>query len=83
MLTNLAEPDPSALIKLPNSVEGQCYVIDCFLWFMARHGYTLQRSRAQQDFDSIEATIAAFEAYETALFAQMLRGAGENTSPAT
>lgn len=82
MLTNLAESDPNALIKLPNSVEGQCYVIDCFLWFMARHGYTLQRSRAQQDFDSLEETIAAFEARETALFAQMFQGAGENTSPA-
>ena len=82
MLTNLAEPDPNELIKLPNSVEGQCYVIDCFLWFMARHGYTLQRSRAQQDFDSLEATIATFEARETALFAQMLQGVVENTSPA-
>lgn len=26
-------------------VAGQCYVIDIFLWFMARHGYTLQRVR--------------------------------------
>lgn len=26
---------------------GQCYAIDWFLWFMAQHGWTLQRSRAK------------------------------------
>lgn len=31
-------------------VTGQCYVIDIFLWFMARRGYTLQRSRAKVPF---------------------------------
>lgn len=80
MLTNLAEPDPDAIIKLPSTVEGQCYVIDCFLWFMARHGYTLQRSRAQQDFDSLEDTIALVQAHERVLLAQMLGGARNNES---
>ncbi len=46
--------DPGDIIKQPSVVEGQCYVVDCFLWFMARHGYTLQRSRSNQEFDSIE-----------------------------
>lgn len=31
-------------------VTGQVYVIDVFLWFMARRGYTLQRSRAKVAF---------------------------------
>lgn len=38
-------------------VTGQCYVIDVFLWFMARRGYTLQRSRAKQEFVSLDETI--------------------------
>ena len=31
-------------------VAGQCYVIDIFLWFMARRGYTLQRTRIRGEF---------------------------------
>lgn len=41
-------------------VSGQCYVIDIFLWFMARRGYTLQRSRVKcDDFRDIHADIDA------------------------
>ena len=42
-----------------NFVTGQCYVIDRFLWFMARRGYTLQRSRAPIQFRDLAADIAA------------------------
>ena len=35
-------------------VTGQCYVIDRFLWFMARRGYTLQRSRARLAFRDLQ-----------------------------
>jgi hypothetical protein len=38
---------------------GQCYVIDIFLWWMARRGYTLQRSRVDLPFVSLPDTIAA------------------------
>jgi len=38
---------------------GQCYVIDIFLWFMARRGYTLQRSRAQVPFRDLHKDVAA------------------------
>lgn len=31
-------------------IAGQCYVIDIFLWFMAKRGYTLQRSRMPFEF---------------------------------
>ena len=31
-------------------VDGHIYVIDCFLWFMASRGYTLQKSRVLLDF---------------------------------
>lgn len=40
-------------------MEGQCYVIDIFLWFMARRGYTLQRSRQRFEFRDLVADIAA------------------------
>lgn len=35
----------------------QIYTIDIFLWVMARHGYTLQRSRKKLPFSDIERTI--------------------------
>lgn len=34
-------------------VAGQCYVIDIFLWWMARRGYTLQRSRVDMPFRNL------------------------------
>lgn len=35
-------------------MDGQIYVIDLFLHFMARHGYTLQRSRAKLEFHDLD-----------------------------
>jgi len=32
---------------------GHCYVIDIFLWFMAKRGYTLQKSRKNLKFRSL------------------------------
>ena len=52
-------------------VAGQCYVIDRFLWFMARRGYTLQRSRARLPFRDLDADVQAAtdkrNAHDTAL----------------
>lgn len=71
----LVEPEGTErAIKVPTWVEGQCYVIDHFLWFMARHGYTLQRSRAKLDFDSLESNLAAMDAYQSAMLARLLSG---------
>lgn len=49
---------------LPNWVEAHIYVVDFFLWFMARRGWTLQRSRQYYDFLDLDADIAAFEQRE-------------------
>lgn len=38
-------------------VKGQIYVIDIFLWWMARRGYTLQPARADLEFVDIHETI--------------------------
>jgi hypothetical protein len=42
--------DIDSLVKRPTWIEGQCYVIDTFLWFMARRGYTLQKTRKRLEF---------------------------------
>jgi hypothetical protein len=40
-------------------VDGHVFTIDWFLWFMAAHGYTLQKTKAKcNDFVNIEETIA-------------------------
>lgn len=72
--------EESPLIRRPTWVEGQCYVIDCFLWFMARHGYTLQRSRANQNFDSLERNIELLQEYERQQFARMLENSRNDSS---
>lgn len=64
--------DPQDLIRRPTCVEGHCYVIDYFLWFMARHGYTLQRSRAALAFDSLQDSISAVRARHNAMWAKIL-----------
>ena len=38
----------------PNWVNGHCYVIDWFLWYMAARGYTLQKSRKNVEFREFE-----------------------------
>lgn len=38
-------------------VAAQVYTVDIFLWVMAKHGYTLQRSRKPFSFFDIRATV--------------------------
>jgi len=38
-------------------VDAHIYTIDMFLWFMARHGYTLQKSRKKVNFEDINKNI--------------------------
>lgn len=56
-------------------IAGQCYVIDIFLWFMARRGYTLQRTRRRGAFRDLDADVRGqTEQRDAAAFA-MLKGA--------
>lgn len=49
------------------------YVIDYFLWFMARHGWTLQRSRqAGMEFDDLGNTINAARESDMKIFQEHL-----------
>lgn len=46
------------LKNMPGSwVDHHVYTIDYFLWFMAQHGYTLQRNRSAVEFYNIHDTI--------------------------
>jgi hypothetical protein len=53
-------------------MDGQIYTIDLFLHFMARHGYTLQRSRARVPFHDLDEKIARHRREERDAFAAML-----------
>jgi len=55
-------------------VTGQCYVIDIFLWFMARRGYTLQRSRQRLPFRDLGNDIELCRKRRDSASAEMLRG---------
>lgn len=60
-------------------VDGQIYTIDCFLWFMARHGYTLQKSRARDlEFDDLQTNVKLCEDARNKQFANLLMSAGKN-----
>lgn len=67
---------PDDLIKRPSWMEGQCYVIDIFLWFMARRGYTLQRTRRRGAFRDLEADVAEQTKRREAVFFEAFKSAG-------
>ena len=51
---------------------GMCYVIDIFLWFMAKHGYTLQKTRKQGvEFKDINETVSKCREERNKAFAEM------------
>lgn len=53
----LIEVDKHEYAKDVSWVVGQCYVIDIFLWFMAKRGYTLQRSRMPFAFRDLDGDV--------------------------
>ena len=68
---SLISPDNLSLQRV-SWVDGQCYVIDIFLWFMARRGWTLQRVRAKGDFRDLGADVKAVQDAETGAFQEYL-----------
>jgi hypothetical protein len=49
---------------IPNWISAHIYVIDFFLWYMGRRGYTLQKSRAKHEFTDIHQDLADFDKRE-------------------
>lgn len=52
-----AKPEQRGPFQRPSWIDGQCYVMDDFLAFMAAHGWTMQRSRAKLTFADLRLTI--------------------------
>jgi len=52
--------------------QGHIYVVDTFLWYMARCGYTLQRSRKQVPFRSMDDDIERYKNEVSDKFSIML-----------
>ena len=63
------EESPAAKVSW---LQGHCYTIDVFLWFMARYGYTLQRNRTKLAFEDLEETLKALQLERNKGFAEML-----------
>ncbi len=55
-------------------VKAQVYVIDRFLWFMAIHGYTLQKARKKVDTVDIRQTLENASAERQGRSAKVLKG---------
>lgn len=61
-----------------NFVAGQCYVIDCFLYKLASYGYTIQKSRANQNFDDLDEAIMKNNEKREAHFMKLIMGNKED-----
>lgn len=62
-------------------VDAHIYTIDVFLWFMARRGYTLQRTRTKGEFRDLDADVAEAKKRRddafTAAFMQGMKSSNE------
>ena len=54
-------------------LDGHIYIIDTFLWFMARYGYTLQKTRTNIEFRDINEDIEMSKERKNKLFDDMLK----------
>lgn len=67
--------DPLAKISW---VAAHCYVIDIFLWWMAKHGYTLQKTQADYEFKNPGDTLSKAYTNRREQFAKQLFGSAQN-----
>ena len=56
-----------------NCKQAHSYTIDVFLWFMAEHGYTLQRSRARHEFTDLHERIRQMNNHRRAALTALLQ----------
>jgi hypothetical protein len=68
------KPGDHMVRDLPNWIVAHIYVIDFFLWFMAVHGYTLQRAekRSGFEFEDLSATLETMREHEAAALRAMM-----------
>ncbi|SDW93499.1 hypothetical protein [Lysobacter enzymogenes] len=72
--------DDGGGFQRPSWIDGQVYVIDVFLWFMAKRGYTLQRSRQRVEFFDLDADLRDAERRRDKAFADALVQSRMNTN---
>ena len=60
-LNEIVEKRNDLYTKEVNWTSAQVYTVDIFLWFMAAHGYTLQKSRKKVPFYNIDNDLSEFE----------------------
>ncbi|MDM3182008.1 hypothetical protein [Citrobacter sp. Cf098] len=60
--------------KNGNPRDAHIYVVDTFLWYMARCGYTLQKSRKDVPFKDMQADIDRYKAEIQSDFSSMISG---------
>jgi hypothetical protein len=59
-------------LKDINWMQGHIYIIDFFLWFMARRGYTLQKTRTNTEFLRLEDDINEMKKGQLKSFKELL-----------
>lgn len=57
-----------------NARDGHIYVVDTFLWYMARCGYTLQRSRKKVPFKNMQDDIDKYWREASEQFSKTITG---------
>ncbi len=55
-----------------NARDGHIYVIDTFLWYMARCGYTLQKSRKNVEFKDMQDDIERSKEWRREAFSRVI-----------
>lgn len=60
-------------LKDINLMTGHVYITN-FLWFMARHGYTLQKTRKDLPFEDINESIESYRIQQQEKFFGILKG---------
>lgn len=72
-ISDYIEVDADHPAKDVNWRQAHCYTIDVFLWFMAQHGFTLQRSRARQNFDDLDALLNELDRLRRQAFTEAMQ----------
>ena len=55
------------------------YVVDFFLWFMAKRGYTLQKSRIKFNFIDLNHSLSELQEYEGNILKEMFNASNQNS----
>lgn len=72
MIHELTAP-PQGQSERVDCMDGHIYAIDTFLWCMARHGYTLQKSQANVAFDDLDKNLEYIRKTRNNAFSSMLK----------